>query len=273
MKFYAPLAKPLAQLVLLFSLLIISGCASVPGPKNEKDPLESYNRAMFAFNDAIDRNLVKPVAETYRDTMPQPVQTGVSNFFSNLDDIFVFLNDLLQFKLGQAVSDFSRLVWNSTVGLGGLIDVATPMGLPKHNEDLGQTLAVWGIGDGPYIVLPLLGPSTLRDTGGLLIESPHHPVNEIEDNETYWATLALMTIDKRAQLLGASKVVEEAALDRYVFIRDAYLQHRLSLIHDGNPPRTKRDFQLDKPASKEELELEQELELELERELQSPAKP
>lgn len=269
MKFSIRIAGRLAGLVTLTSLLLLSGCASVPGPADKNDPLESYNRAMFAFNDGLDRTIVKPVAEVYRDNIPQPLQTGVSNFFSNIDDIFVFLNDLLQFKLGQAASDFSRLVWNTTVGLGGFIDVASHMDLPKHNEDLGQTLGVWGIGDGPYIVLPFLGPSTVRDTAGVLVEAPHHPVNDIEDNETYWATIALMTVDKRAQLLGASKVVDEAALDRYVFIRDAYLQHRLSLIHDGNPPREKRNGATSQPPSKEDLELE----MELERELLSPSKP
>lgn len=253
----------------LANLVLLSGCASVPGPADKKDPLESYNRAMFAFNDGLDRTIVKPVAEVYRDTIPQPVQSGVSNFFSNIDDIFVFLNDLLQFKLTQAASDFSRLVWNTTAGLGGFIDVASHMDLPKHNEDLGQTLGAWGIGDGPYIVLPFLGPSTVRDTTGILVEAPHHPVNDIEDNETYWATVALMTVDKRAQLLGASNIVDEAALDRYVFIRDAYLQHRLSLIYDGNPPREKRNGAVSKEPTKEDLELE----MELERELQSPSKP
>lgn len=258
-----------AALLTLASLLLLSGCASVPGPADKKDPLESYNRAMYAFNDGLDRAVVKPVAEVYRDTIPGPMQTGVSNFFSNLDDIFVFVNDLLQLKLTQAASDLSRLVWNTTVGLGGFIDVASHMELPKHNEDLGQTLGVWGIGDGPFIVLPFLGPSTVRDTAGIVVEAPHHPVNDIEDNETYWATLTLMTVNKRAQLLGASKVVDEAALDRYVFIRDAYLQHRLSLVYDGNPPREKRNGASSKEPSKEDLELE----MELERELLLPSKP
>lgn len=259
----------LASPILIASLVLLSSCASVPGPADKNDPLESYNRAMFGFNDGLDRTVLKPTAEAYRDTMPQPVQTGVRNFFSNLDDIFVFLNDVLQLKLAQAASDFSRLVWNTSVGLAGFIDVGTPMGLPKHNEDLGQTLATWGIGDGPYIVLPFLGPSTLRDTAGMAIELPQHPVNEIDDTETYWATILVMAANKRAQLLGASKVVEEAALDSYVFTRDAYLQHRLYLIHDGNPPRQTQDMGFDKEPSKEDLELELELELEL----QSPSKP
>lgn len=249
----------------VLALLILTGCASVTGPRDERDPLESFNRAMFSFNETVDEALIKPVAEIYKESTPQPVQTGVSNFFSNLDDIFVFLNDLLQFKFAQAASDFSRLVWNTTIGLGGFIDVATHMDLPKHNEDLGQTLATWGVGNGPYLVLPFLGPSTLRDTTGTFIEVPQHPVNQnIHDTEQYYATVALMFIDKRARLLGASKVVDQAALDNYVFVRDAYLQHRRSLVYDGNPPREKFE---DGPAAaptKEDLELE----LELERELQ-----
>ncbi|MEJ2141327.1 MAG: VacJ family lipoprotein [Gammaproteobacteria bacterium] len=254
----------------VLALVLLSGCASVPGPKDERDPLESFNRAMYSFNDTVDKAVIKPVAEVYKENTPQPVQTGVSNFFSNLDDIFVFLNDVLQFKFAQAASDLSRLLWNTTVGLGGFIDVASHMDLPKHNEDLGQTLATWGVGDGPYLVLPFLGPSTLRDTTGMVIEIPEHPVNQnINDTEEFWATAGLMFIDKRAQLLGASKVVDQAALDNYVFVRDAYLQHRRSLIYDGNPPREK--FK-DSPAggpSEEDLELE----LELERELQSAPKP
>ena len=253
----------------VFSLLLLSGCASVPGPKDERDPFESYNRAMHSFNEAFDENLLRPVAQAYKDNVPDVAQTGVSNFFSNLDDIFVFINDLLQLKFAQAASDLSRLIWNTTVGLGGFIDVATHMDLPKHNEDFGQTLGYWGVGDGPYFVIPFLGPSTIRDTTGVLVQAPHHPVNNIEDTEEYWAIVALMTIDTRAQLLGASKVVDQAALDSYVFIRDAYLQRRRSLVYDGNPPREKFKDGPGSGPSKEDLELE----LELERELQSGSKP
>ena len=270
MKFSPLIHAGLARL-LLISCVILSGCASVPD--DEKDPLEPFNREMFAINDDFDRKILKPTAEAYREKLPKPVQTAINNFFSNIDDAFVVINDILQFKLAQAASDLSRLVWNTTAGLGGLIDVATPMGLPKHNEDLGQTLGVWGIGDSPYLVLPFIGPSTLRDTTGVFVQSSYHPVNDIEDSATYWASVVLIVADTRAQLLGASNIVEEAALDRYVFIRDAYLQHRLNLIHDGNPPREKVVHGFDKGSSKEELELEMELEMELERELQSPSKP
>ena len=215
---------------------------------------------MYTFNDTVDKAILKPVAETYEENVPQPVQTGVSNFFSNLDDILVLLNDLLQFKFEQAASDFSRIVWNSTVGLFGLIDVASEMDLPKHNEDFGQTLATWGVGDGPYLVLPFIGPSTLRDTGGLVVDYTYDPLNEIEDDEAYWAAFTLRVIDKRVELLSASRVLEEAALDPYIFMRDAYLQHRRNLIHDGNPPQEKID--LGDPDEDADLELELELELE-----------
>lgn len=245
----------------VFLAIGVSGCAGVSGPGDERDPFESYNRAIYTFNDAVDRTVLRPVAETYQENVPQPVQTGVSNFFSNLDDAWVFVNDLLQFKFEQAISDLSRLIWNSTVGLFGLIDVATPMGLPKHNEDFGQTLATWGVGDGPYIVLPFLGPSTLRDTGGLVADFSYDPLIDIEDNETYWSLLALRVIDKRAELLSASRVMEQAAIDPYVFMRDAYLQHRRNLIYDGNPPRETPAMP---PPSDADRELELELELELE---------
>ena len=253
------------KLVFLIMLLMMSGCASTPGPATEGDPFESYNRAMFSFNESVDRTLFKPVSEAYKETMPKPVRKSVGNFFSNIDDAFVVVNDVLQLKIGQALMDFSRLVWNSTIGIAGLFDVASHMELPKHKEDFGQTLGYWGVGEGPYLILPFFGPSTLRDTTGMVIESPYHPVNQIEDPETYWAVVALMAVDARAELLSATKILDEAALDRYTFLRDSYLQHRRNLVYDGNPPR---DPALDKKQNaptKDDLELE----LELEQELQS----
>ncbi|MDY6980855.1 MAG: VacJ family lipoprotein, partial [Pseudomonadota bacterium] len=207
----------------------------------------------------------RPVAQAYKDTVPQPAQTGVSNFFSNLDDVWVMVNNLLQFKFEAAASDFSRVAWNSTVGVFGLIDVATPMGLPKHNEDFGQTLGHWGVGEGAYIVLPFLGPSTLRDTGGLVADWEYEPLQEIEDDEAYWSAVVLRVIDTRAGLLSASRILEESGADPYTFMRDAYLQRRRSLVYDGNPPRPDRP-QLER--SDEDRALERELEMELERELQ-----
>jgi len=250
---------------LIATALLLGGCASSNGPPGEGDPLESYNRAMYKFNDAVDRTIARPVAQAYKDNVPQPAQTGISNFFSNLDDVWVMVNNLLQLKFTDAASDFSRVVWNSTLGLFGLIDVATPMGLPKNNEDFGQTLGSWGVGEGPYIVLPFLGPSTLRDTGGLVVDWEYEPLQAIEDDEVYWSAVVLRAIDTRASLLGASRMLEESGADPYTFMRDAYLQHRRNLVYDGNPPREERpEFE----PTEEDRALERELEMELERELQ-----
>ncbi|MDZ7662259.1 VacJ family lipoprotein [Thiohalophilus sp.] len=255
------------HVALITATLLLCGCASTNGPADEgqSDPLESYNRAMYKFNDAVDRSIARPTARAYKNNVPQPAQTGISNFFSNLDDVWVMVNNLLQLKFTDAVSDFSRVAWNSTVGLFGLIDVATPMGLPKHNEDFGQTLGSWGVGEGPYIVLPFLGPSTLRDTGGLVVDWEYEPLQEIEDDEAYWSAVVLRAINSRAQLLGASRMLEESGADPYTFMRDAYLQHRRNRVYDGNPPREERpQFE----PTEEDRALERELEMELERELQ-----
>lgn len=214
--------------------LLLGGCATNGDPR---DPLEPLNRGIYQFNDAVDRGVMKPVAKGYKAVLPQPVRTGVGNFFSNLDDVVVLLNDLLQFKFGQAASDFSRLVWNTSVGILGLIDVATPMDLPKHNEDFGQTLGRWGVGNGPYLVLPLLGPSNLRDTVGLVVDYRVDPVYQQDDMADRNTAIVLRAIHKRSVLLGAEDVVREGALDPYSFVRDAYLDRRRNLIYDGKPPK------------------------------------
>lgn len=228
--------------LLLFGLL--SGCASVHEPPaagyttQESDPYERFNRSMYAFNDALDRAVMKPVAEGYQKIAPKPVNTGITNFFSNLDDFVVLFNDLLQLKWQQAGMDFSRITWNSTVGILGLIDVATPMNLPKHNEDFGQTLGHWGVGSGPYLVLPIIGPSSLRDGPSLLVDWQIDPLVGIgdPDESTRWGLLAVKYIDIRADLLRASTVLEQAALDEYIFLRESYRQRRENLVYDGNPP-------------------------------------
>jgi phospholipid-binding lipoprotein MlaA len=212
------------------------GCAT---NGDRRDPLEPLNRGIYKFNDVVDRTVLKPVATGYREVTPDPVRTAVGNFFSNLDDALVLLNDLFQFKLEQAASDFSRLVWNTTAGIAGLIDVATPMELPKHNEDFGQTLGYWGMGNGPYLVLPLFGPSTLRDTVGLAVDSRFDPVWQHTPVDERNTAVTIHTVDGRSRLLDAEKVLDEAAIDRYVFLRDAYLQRRRGLVYDGNPPREK----------------------------------
>jgi phospholipid-binding lipoprotein MlaA len=222
---------------LALTALFLSGCATLQAPPEEHDPFEQVNRSVYRFNDAVDRNLMKPVAEVYEDLVPGFVSTGVSNFFSNIGDVLVLVNDVLQAKPRQAGADFSRIVWNTTVGLFGLVDVATPLGLPKHNEDFGQTLGHWGVAPGPYLVLPLLGPSNVRDGSGTVFAWYVDPKAAIAaDNATYWGAVSVNAVDTRAELLGASRLLEQAALDPYVFTREAYLQHRRNLVYDGAPP-------------------------------------
>ena len=222
--------------LLLLGMLTLGGCATNGTPS---DPLEPLNRGIYKFNDVVDKAVIKPVAQGYKKVTPDVVRTGVGNFFSNLDDVLVVANDLLQFKLPQAASDFSRLVVNTSIGVLGLVDVATPWELPKHDEDFGQTLGYWGIGNGPYLVLPFLGPSTIRDTAGRIGDGQIDPVYNYDDVPTRNTAIGVNTIDTRARLLDIESVIEDAALDRYSFIRDAYLQKRRSLVYDGNPPREK----------------------------------
>lgn len=223
--------------ILLLALLSAS-CATVGGPPNPDDPLESFNRSMFAFNETLDSYAIKPVARGYKAITPEFVDTGISNFFSNLDDILVIINDLLQLKFEQALKDFARFVYNTTFGLGGFIDVATGFGLPKNNEDFGQTLGYWGVPSGPYLVLPILGPSSVRDAAGFAVDvSYFDPVfTSIDDDATRWSAVSLKFIDIRADLLSASNIIDETAPDKYAFVRDAWIQRRQNLVHDGNPP-------------------------------------
>jgi len=235
--------SPLRKILpLLLPTLLASGCASVQTQANNKDPLEKYNRAVYAFNDGFDRHLLKPVAETYEEYVPTPVNNSISNLFSHLDDVVVIVNDVLQLKFEQTLSDIGRFTFNSTFGLLGLFDVASHMDLPKHNEDFGQTLGRWGVGSGPYVELPFLGPSTLRDAPSLAADWQVDPIYTIEDDDTlFWSTISLKVVDTRAGLLRASRILDTAALDPYVFRRDAYMQRRNSLVYDGNPPQTELD--------------------------------
>lgn len=224
----SPLRTAMAVLALSAGM---AGCATSGNPH---DPIEGFNRAMFSFNETVDSAVIKPVAKGYEAVLPQPVRTGVSNFFSNIADAWISINNLIQGKPKEAASDLGRVLVNTTVGILGLFDVATPMGMEKHEEDFGQTLGVWGVGDGPYVVLPILGPRTLRDTGGLLVDLVVDPVVNHEPVDVRNVAIALRAIDTRAELLSAEKTIDEAALDKYSFIRDAYLQRRHSLIKDGN---------------------------------------
>jgi phospholipid-binding lipoprotein MlaA len=218
----------------------LTGCASTHA-NNPADPLESFNRGVYKFNDTLDKAVAKPVAQGYNAVMPEPGKIMVTNFFSNLDDIIVTANDLLQLKLKQGFSDGMRFLVNTTVGVGGIVDVASMRGLEKHDEDFGQTLGFWGVGNGPYIVLPLLGPSTVRDGVGLYVDSRPSKIRRVKHMRTRNQLIVTKAINRRAQLLDQEKVLDEAAIDRYEFMRDAYLLRRKSQVYDGNPPREKYD--------------------------------
>jgi phospholipid-binding lipoprotein MlaA len=223
------------------------GCANGAGQVREPhDPLEGFNRAMYTFNEGLDTTLLKPLAQGYHALTPDPIETGIGNFFSNLNDVLVVFNDVLQLKFHHAAADASRLVYNTTFGLLGFIDVATHMDLPKRREDFGQTLGYWGVGNGPYLVLPLFGPSTVRDGVGLVGDWYVHPIRRRVHSSTTSAVMwGLNIVDRRAQLLAAERVLDTAALDPYIFLRESYLQQRLSLVHDGNPPMPDFDAELD----------------------------
>lgn len=230
-----PLSAQLKSLALAGLMAgVLAGCATSGNPK---DPIEGFNRAMFAFNEGLDAAIIKPVATGYEAVLPSPVRTGVTNFFGNIEDVFIGVNNLLQGKLPQAVSDLGRVVINSTIGILGLIDIASEAGLEKHDEDFGQTFGRWGVGNGAYVVVPVFGPRTVRDTVGLVLDVATDPVAQHRPRRTRDVALVLRAINDRANLLPADKVVEEAALDKYSYMRDAYLQRRRNLIHDGNPPR------------------------------------
>lgn len=213
---------------------LLTGCASSGNPK---DPIEGFNRAMFAFNEGLDTAILKPVATGYEAVLPSPVRTGVTNFFGNIDDLFIGVNNLLQGKVPEAFSDLGRVVINTTIGLLGVLDVASEAGLEKHDEDFGQTFGRWGVGNGAYVVVPFFGPRTVRDTVGLVLDVAADPVANHEPARVRDAALVLRAVNDRANLLPADKVVEEAALDKYSYMRDAYLQRRRNQIHDGNAPR------------------------------------
>jgi phospholipid-binding lipoprotein MlaA len=226
----------------------LSGCATTAN--DTRDPLESWNRGVQSFNDNLDEYAMKPVATGYQWIMPEFADQGVSNFFSNINDIAVTVNDLLQFKLGQTGMDASRFLVNTTIGIGGFVDVASALDLPKHHEDFDQTLGVWGLPAGPYLVLPLLGPSSPRGVTGLIGDAALNPAtyvgfgaypglsNGVETAITS-GMYALNVIDKRADNLATEKVVEEAAGEgRYEFIKNAYFQRRNYLVHDGNAPES-----------------------------------
>ena len=225
-------ARASAVLLVAWSL---AACASGPNA-NPQDPLEPFNRGVFKFNDAIDRAVFKPVATTYRDVTPVRVRQGIGNFFDNLQDLWSFVNNALQFKGGPAFDSLRRFGVNTFFGWVGVIDVASGMDIEKHSKDFGHTLGYWGIGNGPYLVLPLLGPSTLRDTAALPVDWMGDIVASVNHVPTRNMATVLRGVDARSSLLKATSMLEEAALDRYSFVRDAYLARRRSVIFEGNPP-------------------------------------
>jgi len=229
------------KLLALATLALATGCASVSPSGNPRDPWEGYNRRMYAVNDALDREVLKPVAQTYRTGAPGFVQEGVGNFFSNLADVGTGLNNLLQGKLAQGASDLGRFAVNTVVGVAGLWDVATPMGFDRHDEDFGQTLGRWGVPPGPYFVMPLLGPSTLRDAPARFVDPGSYYSGRIDDVALRAGLFVLEAVNSRAGLLKAEKILEEAALDKYNFTRDAWLQRRRNHVYDGRPPRVPED--------------------------------
>jgi phospholipid-binding lipoprotein MlaA len=226
--------------VLLGFCLSLTACATLP-PDDPADPLESVNRAMFTFNRTADRYVLKPVAQGYKKVVPTVAQRGVSNFFGNLNEPITIINGLLQGKFLQATSDTGRFLLNSTAGFAGLMDVATDAGMPRHDEDFGQTLGYWGVGTGAYLMLPLLGPSNGRDLIGRGADYFTAPLYYVQENNgdydtAFYGSTALNLVSVRAQLLSADSLID-GALDPYIFMRTAYLQNRLSKVYDGSPPR------------------------------------
>ena len=239
-----PRARRLAGVVML---ALVTGCASAPGA-DPRDPWEGYNRGMYRFNDALDTAVLKPVATVYRDVLPQPVRTGVGNFFGNLGDVWSFVNQTLQAKPEAALHSFWRVMVNTTIGLGGVLDPASEMRLERRREDFGQTLGYWGVPPGPYFVLPLFGPSTVRDTVALPVDIYGHPLSHVNDVPVRNSLGATQIVNTRASVLGAVELLESAALDPHSFQRDAYLQKRRNDIHDGNPPVDTERYDLDEDA-------------------------
>jgi phospholipid-binding lipoprotein MlaA len=212
----------------------------VEGERDPRDPWEGFNRGVYRFNETFDEYVAQPVARAYVAVLHQEIRTRVGNFFSNIQDLLIGANNFLQGKFEDGVNDWARFAFNSTIGLFGIHDVASDFpGLEKHNEDFGQTLGRWGAGPGPYLILPFLGSSTVRDATGTAVDWAVQPVGEVRPIELRNTLYGLYFVDTRAQLLEASRILEEAALDKYVFQRDAYLQRRRSLIYDGRPPREK----------------------------------
>ncbi len=220
--------------------VLLGGCAAPSTSRPDaRDPFEPTNRAIYKFNDRVDKAVVRPTARVYQRVVPQFVRQSVRNVFSNVNDVRVGLNNALQGKFAIAYADFGRVMMNSTLGMLGLFDIASEAGIERHQEDFGQTLGWWGLPDGPFIMLPLFGPSNLRDTAGFFVDRLTDPLTYVEPTRASNQITAGKLVSGRAELLDASKVLDTVALDQYQFVRDAYLQRRRNLVYDGKPPPDK----------------------------------
>lgn len=229
--------------------LWLAGCATGPGA-NPRDPIEPLNRGVFEFNEAVDKAILEPIAEAYTTVTPRLVRTGVSNFFNNLGEFWSVANNLLQAKPRQAVETYFRILVNTLIGMGGVFDVATEMGIETHREDFGQTLGRWGVPPGPYVVVPLFGPSTVRDLAATVADTFGYPVSQINPVRVRNVLIGLDVIDNRAGFLQAGRLLDESALDKYVFSRDVYLQKRRNDVYDGSPPEEEDVQEPDTPDAK-----------------------
>lgn len=234
-----PRLRTVAALVAA-GLLVLAGCSTTSGrsPGQRLDPFEPWNRDVFAFNERLDETVLKPVATGYSNVVPQPIRRSVGNIFGNVADAWSAINNLLQGKFSDAAHDMVRVGTNTIFGIGGAFDVASEFGLDHKYEDFGQTLGYWGIGAGAYIVWPLLGPSTVRESIALPFDRAATPAVLIDNGAAQLSITALQVVNTRANLLGASRVIDDIALDKYTFVRDAYLQRRRSLVFDGDAPAT-----------------------------------
>jgi len=221
---------------------VLSGCMTIEqargGPGKRMDPWEDWNRKVFGFNESLDKNVLKPVATVYANVIPQPVRQGVDNVFSNFADGWSAVNNVLQGKFEPAFQDVVRFTTNSVIGFFGILDIASEFGLEHHYQNFGQTLGTWGMGAGAYVVWPLLGPSTVRDSIALPLDRAATPALVIDSGNAQFGITLLQIVNTRANLLGASKVIDDIALDKYTFVRDAYLQRRNSLVFDSDAPDT-----------------------------------
>ena len=228
---------------LLAGVVVFSSACTTMRAPSETDPLEGLNRSVDGFNQAIDKAVIKPLAQGYDKITPPEIKIVIGNFFSNLDDVSVAVNNLLQGKPQAAGNDIARFALNTTIGIVGLVDVASELGFQKNDEDFGQTLGVWGFGSGPYLMLPLLGPSTLRDAPARFVDSPLDPLYHHDKVRVRNSLLVVNVVNKRASLLPATDLVERVALDQYAFVRDAYLRRRASLVRDGAPDPAEQPYE------------------------------